>query len=103
MDHALADELEMIAELKIRPGQMDAFLAYTVPNLAISRGYPGNRRFDILMSADQPDTVLFCETWESAEAQRAYMDWRIAAGDLVTLTAFLADQPKFTSLRRIAA
>lgn len=102
MKHAFVDNLVMLAELTIKPEKLEAFLDYTVENLRISRSYPGNIAFDILIDETRTNTVLFYEVWESAKAQQAYMAWRVEAGDLTTLTAFLADQPKFTPLRSIA-
>jgi quinol monooxygenase YgiN len=92
----------MLAELPIKPGEREAFLNYTVENLEISRSAKGNLAFDILVDVSSPETVLFYEVWESAAAQQAYMAWRIERGDLTTLMSFLAGEPKFTALRRIA-
>lgn len=102
MEHAVAADLVMLAELTIAPGRMDDFLAYTVPNLAVSRGYPGNIAFEMLIDDTRPDTVLFYERWQSAAAQQAYMAWRTEAGDLALLMSFLAAAPRFTALHRIA-
>jgi quinol monooxygenase YgiN len=93
----------MLAELQIKPGQHKAFLDYTVENLNISRSAAGNIAFDILIDKSNPETVLFYEVWESAEAQQAYMAWRIERGDLTTLMSFLAGEPKFTALRSLAS
>jgi quinol monooxygenase YgiN len=103
MTHAFADTLVMIAEFNIKPEKREEFLDYTVENLEISRGAAGNIIFDILIDEARPDQVLFYEVWESAEAQQAYMAWRVERGDLTTLLAFLAGEPKFTPLKRIAA
>lgn len=103
MKHPYADTLVMIAELAIKPGTLDAFLDYTVKNLDISRGAAGNIAFDILIDETRPNQVLFYEVWTSAEAQEAYMAWRVERGDLTILMSFLADQPKFTALRSIAS
>jgi quinol monooxygenase YgiN len=103
MKHAFADTLVMLAELTIKPGKREEFLDYTVENLEISRRAAGNITFDILIDEARPDQVLFYEVWESAEAQQTYMAWRVERGDLTTLLAFLAGEPKFTPLRRIAA
>lgn len=102
MKHAFVDNLVMLAELTIKPEKLEAFLAFTAENLAISRSYAGNIEFDILIDETRPYTVLFYEVWESAAAQQAYMAWRVQAGDLTTLLSFLADEPKFTALRRVA-
>ncbi len=103
MKHTFADALVMLAELTIKPEKRDAFLDYTVENLAISRSAAGNIAFDILIDEARPDQVLFYEVWESAEAQQAYMAWRVGRGDLTILLSFLAGEPKFTALRRIAS
>ena len=103
MTHTYAEGLVMLAELQIKPGQREAFLDYTVKNLTISRSAAGNIAFDILIDESNPETVLFYEIWESAKAQQAYMAWRIERGDLTTLMAFLAGEPKFTALRSLAS
>lgn len=102
MHHAFDDKLVLLAELTIKPERRDEFLDYTVENLAISRSAAGNIEFDILIDETRPDQVLFYEVWESAEAQQAYMAWRVERGDLTILLSFLAGEPKFTALRRIA-
>jgi len=103
MKHALAENLVMAAELTIKPDKVDEFLDYTVANLKISRDYPGNLAFDILINEAEPERVMFYEVWASAEAQKTYMAWRIEAGDLTKLLSLLAGEPKFTALRSIAA
>ena len=103
MTHTYAEGLVMLAELQIRPSQREAFLDYTVENLNVSRSAAGNIAFDILVDESNPETVLFYEVWESAEVQQAYLTWRIERGDLTTLMAFLAGEPKFTALRSIVS
>lgn len=102
MEHALDDQLVMIAELPIKPEKRAEFLDYTVDNLAISRSAAGNIAFDILIDEARPGHILFYEVWNSPEAQQAYMAWRVERGDLTTLLSFLSGEPKFTKLRRIA-
>jgi quinol monooxygenase YgiN len=103
MQHALVDNLVMLAELTVKPDRIEDFLAYTVENLKLSRSYPGNIAFDILINETQPEQVIFYEVWESPKAQQDYMAWRVQAGDLTKLLSLLASEPKFTPLRRIAA
>jgi quinol monooxygenase YgiN len=93
----------MLAELQIKPGQREAFLDYTVENLTVSRSAAGNIAFNILIDESNFETVLFYEVWESAEAQQAYMAWRIERGDLTKLMSFLACEPKFIALRSLAS
>ena len=101
MKYPIGDTLVMIAELAIKPEMLEAFLDYTIKNLDISRGAAGNITFDILIDETHPNQVLFYEVWKSAEAQKAYMAWRVERGDLTILMSFLAAEPKFTALRRI--
>ena len=102
MRHKLSDAVVMIAELTVKPDKLDEFLDYTVGNLAISRSYPGNIEFNILLDETQPHTILFYEVWESLTAQQAYMAWRVEAGDLTRLMSLLAGPPKFTALKAVA-
>ena len=102
MKYPIADTLVMIAELAIKPEKLGEFLDYIVTNLEISRRAAGNITFDILIDETRPNQVIFYEVWGSAEAQQAYMAWRVERGDLTILMSFLAAEPKFTALRRIA-
>lgn len=103
MKHTFASNLVMIAELSIKPDKLEEFLEFTVANLKVCRAYSGNIQFDILIDETRPGSVLFYEVWESAKAQQAYMAWRVEAGDLTILLSFLAEEPKFTALKCIAA
>lgn len=103
MKRAFVDNLVMLAELSIKPEKVSEFLDYTVENLAISRSAAGNIEFNILIDEAHPEQVLFYEVWESAEAQQAYMAWRVERGDLTILLSFLSAEPKFTALRNIVA
>lgn len=102
MNHTFADHLVMLAELTVKPDKIDEFLEYTVSNLQLSRSYPGNIAFDILLNEAEPHRVIFYEIWESLEAQQAYMAWRVQAGDLTKLLSLLAGEPRFIPLRSIA-
>jgi quinol monooxygenase YgiN len=102
MKHAFIDNLVMLAELTVKPDKIEEFLDYTVENLKVSRSYPGNIEFDILIDETQPYKVIFYEAWESPKAQQDYMAWRVQAGDLTKLLSLLASEPKFTALHSIA-
>lgn len=102
MKHALDSELVMLAQMDIKLESRNEFLEYIVENLAISRSAVGNIAFDILIDESRPSEFVFYEVWETAAAQQAYMAWRVERGDLTTLMSFLAGEPKFTALRRVA-
>ena len=103
MTRTIDDKLVMLAELAIKPEMQDEFLDYTLENLALSRSAAGNIEFDILIDEARPNQVHFYEVWESAEAQQAYMAWRVQRGDLTILMTFLTSEPKFIALRRIGS
>lgn len=103
MNRAFEENLVMLAELTVKPERLDEFLDYTVENLKLSRSYPGNLAFDILIDEARPGQVIFYEVWETPKAQQDYMAWRVQAGDLTKLMSFLADKPRFTALRSIAS
>jgi quinol monooxygenase YgiN len=103
MKHPIVDNLIMLAELTVKPESIEEFLDYTVDNLKLSRSFPGNIEFDILINQARPCNVTFYEVWESPKAQQDYMAWRVQAGDLNRLLSLLAAEPKFTALRSIAA
>lgn len=103
MNYPLSETLIMLAEMEIKPDRLDDFFDYTVENLKICRSQPGNIVFDIWFNEAQPTKVIFYEVWDSAEAQQAYMAWRVERGDLKTLLSFVSGTPHFTPLRSIAA
>ena len=98
-----SDTLVMIADFVLHPERRAEFLAYTTENLGLSRGAEGNLAFDILLDEADPARVTFYEEWTSAEAQQAYMAWRVERGDLEILTSFLATPPAFRAFRRVMA
>ena len=54
--------------LKIKPGLEDAFLAASRANQAGARQEPGNIRFDIFRSKENPSQFLFTEEYDSEES-----------------------------------
>jgi quinol monooxygenase YgiN len=103
MTHDYDNHLVMLAEFDIKPDLLASFLDYTVENLTMSRAFPGNIAFDILVDETHPTAVRFYEIWESAQAQQTYMAWRVGQGDLNRLMSYLAGPPKFVAMKSIAA
>lgn len=102
LNHFFEEKVVMIAELPIHPEKRAEFIDYTIANLELSRSAKGNIAFDILTDENHPNQIVFYEVWESAEAQHAYMAWRVERGDLDVLLSFLAGEPKFTALKSYA-
>ncbi|MFO1067068.1 MAG: NAD(P)-dependent oxidoreductase [Geminicoccaceae bacterium] len=59
----------VIAEVKVRPGERARFLQLARQHAANTRGNePGCRQFDVTLPANDPDSVVFYEVFESAAA-----------------------------------
>ncbi len=73
-----------VVHVQVKPGHEADFIAATLKNHKGTRTEPGNRRFDVLQSAEDPARFLLYEAFESPEAVEAhrktphYLAWRAA-------------------------
>ncbi len=58
----------------VKPGHIDAFREATRLNHEGTRKEPGNLRFDVLESADEPGRFLLYEVYTSEEAVAAHKE-----------------------------
>jgi (4S)-4-hydroxy-5-phosphonooxypentane-2,3-dione isomerase len=71
-----------LVHVHVLPEHVDTFIAVTRANHEGSVREPGNLRFDILQSADDPTRFVFYEAYVDADAARAhretahYLTWR---------------------------
>lgn len=71
-----------LVHVVVKPECIDAFIAATRTNHEASVREPGNRRFDILQSPDDPGRFILYEAYASAEDAAAhkqtahYAQWR---------------------------
>ncbi|MFN3593713.1 MAG: antibiotic biosynthesis monooxygenase [Thiobacillaceae bacterium] len=78
-----------LVHVHVRPEAVDAFIAATRANHEASVQEPGNRRFDVLQSPEDPTRFLLYEAYASAEAAAAhkstphYLAWREAVADMM--------------------
>lgn len=76
-----------LVHVHVRAEHLDAFIAATRANHEGSVREPGNIRFDILQSTDDPTRFVFCEAYVDAAAARAhretphYLAWRDTVAD----------------------
>ncbi|MGD2136866.1 MAG: antibiotic biosynthesis monooxygenase [Gammaproteobacteria bacterium] len=76
-----------LVHVAVKPGHVDAFLEATRRNHEASVREPGNRRFDVLQSADDPAQFVLYEAYASAADAAAhketphYLAWREAVAD----------------------
>lgn len=73
--------------VRVKADHVDDFITATLENHCHSLQEPGNLRFDVLQSADDPASFLLYEAYESEEAAAAhketahYKTWRDAVAD----------------------
>ncbi len=76
-----------LVHVHVKPGHVDDFIEASRQNHAASVQEPGNRRFDVLQSSDDPSQFILYEAYASAEDAAAhkqtahYLAWRDAVAD----------------------
>jgi autoinducer 2-degrading protein len=75
--------------VQVKEAHIDDFIKATTDNHIASIEEPGNLRFDVLQSADDPSSFLLYEAYESEETAAAhkstshYLTWRDRVGDWI--------------------
>jgi len=75
-----------IVQVQVRPEHVEDFIAASRQNHEGSAREPGNRRFDVLQSPDDPTQFVLYEAYVSAAAAAAhkttphYLQWRDRVG-----------------------
>jgi (4S)-4-hydroxy-5-phosphonooxypentane-2,3-dione isomerase len=76
-----------LVHVHVKPEHVDAFIDATRANHEASTREPGNVRFDVLRSVEEPDRFLLYEWYVDEDAARAhkatahYDAWRAAVAD----------------------
>ncbi|HYQ72311.1 MAG TPA: antibiotic biosynthesis monooxygenase [Gammaproteobacteria bacterium] len=76
-----------LVHVTVKPEHIDAFIEATRRNHEASVQEAGNRRFDVLQTADDPGQFVLYEAYVSAEDAQAhkqtahYLAWRDAVAD----------------------
>jgi autoinducer 2-degrading protein len=76
-----------IVQIRIKPEYVEEFIEAARLNHEGSVREPGNRRFDVLQSADDPTSFVLYEAYASAAEAAAhkntahYLRWRETVGD----------------------
>jgi len=76
-----------LVHVTVKPGHIDDFIEATRRNHEASVQEPGNRRFDVLQSSDDPGDFVLYEAYASAGDAQAhkqtahYLAWRDAVAD----------------------
>jgi (4S)-4-hydroxy-5-phosphonooxypentane-2,3-dione isomerase len=75
--------------VRIRPGQVEEFLAATLANARASLAEPGVLRFDVIQDEAEPAHVVLVEVYRDTEASAAhkltphYATWRDAVAEMM--------------------
>ena len=75
--------------VRVRPGQVEEFLAATLTNARASLAEPGVLRFDIIQDEADPAHVVLVEVYRDADAPAAhkltphYAAWRDAVAEMM--------------------
>ncbi len=78
-----------LVHVRVRPEDVDAFIAATRVNHEASVTEPGNRRFDVLQAPDDPTRFILYEAYASAADAAAhketahYLAWRAAVAEMM--------------------
>lgn len=60
--------------IHVKPAHIDEFIAATLANARGSRTEPGNIRYDVLRSEDDPNQLMLYEVYRDAAALAAHRD-----------------------------
>jgi len=78
-----------LVHVVVKPDTIDSFVTATRANHEASVREPGNRRFDVLQSPDEPARFILYEAYASAEDAAAhkltphYAQWRDAVAPMI--------------------
>jgi autoinducer 2-degrading protein len=78
-----------LVHVRVRPEDVDAFIAATRINHQASVREPGNRRFDVLQAPDDPARFILYEAYASAADAAShketahYLAWRDAVAGMM--------------------
>jgi autoinducer 2-degrading protein len=78
-----------LVHVRVRPEDVDAFIAATRANHEASVTEPGNRRFDVLQAPDDPARFILYEAYAAAADAAAhketahYLAWREAVAGMM--------------------
>jgi quinol monooxygenase YgiN len=82
--------LKVTLLFKCQPGMGSVLLEAFTASLGDTRAFDGCVSVETFVDADNPDSILLIEDWESRAQQEAYLVWRIESGMIELLEPILA-------------
>ncbi|MFT4623588.1 MAG: quinol monooxygenase YgiN [Myxococcota bacterium] len=89
-------------ELSIIPGKADEFIGLCAEAFKVTRTKKGFIDIVATQGADDPNKIVFWETWETAADYDAYFNWRVETGFMDAIGPFMAGPPVKTMLNPVA-
>jgi quinol monooxygenase YgiN len=85
-----------ILDLQLKPEALETASEIIRETLTATRAFPGCYHVAVLVDSADPAHVVLYETWESADHDRAYREWRATPEGASRLGSILAAAPKLT-------
>jgi quinol monooxygenase YgiN len=82
---------KVILVFKCQPGTGAGLLEAFTTALVDTRAFDGCLSVETYVDADNPDTIMLFEDWESRAQQETYLAWRIENGMIDMLAPILAE------------
>ncbi|MFT7521806.1 MAG: quinol monooxygenase YgiN [Kiritimatiellia bacterium] len=89
-------------ELTIQPGKATEFIGLCAEAFKVTRTKPGFVDIVATQGAEDPNQIVFWETWETVEQYDAYFAWRVETGFMDAIGPFMAAPPVKTVLNPVA-
>ncbi len=83
--------LTVTLTFKCQPGKGADLLTAFSTSLGDTRAFDGCVSVSTFVDADNPDTVVLIEEWDSRLQQEAYLGWRVESGMIGMLAPILAE------------
>ena len=94
--------IHVALELKIQPGKADEFIGLCGEAFKETRTKKGFIDIVAAQSSDDPNVLIFWETWETQEDYDAYFNWRVETGFMEAIGPFMAGPPVKRSFKPVA-
>jgi quinol monooxygenase YgiN len=93
----------LTAAFTARPEQEPDLAAVLARYVVLTRGEPGCRNVDLLVSATESGQFLVIEKWDTPEVARAHLDTALMIDMAEAAVPLLAEKPKMDLLDTISA
>ena len=85
-----------VLDLRLKADSLESAHEVIHATLTATRAFPGCLGVTVLVDSGDPAHVVFYETWESIEHDRAYRAWRATPEGTSDLGSIIAAPPKLT-------